>query len=188
MLLLTSNHLQITSMCWLDFKLWSFPICLSKILYYLPSILGTVKFERQWGDPLVFVLLYRYPNPSGFTYENRFFRPFEYALQPPPCYKEEHVAADKPELPCGVSDLKQYDGPQCFVIPGNHGWSYFLVDIVLNNYYSTNRLILFRILFPKFVRLEKLIWYNSVMVLQTGLMDFKPLWGTFVIRAGWVDG
>ncbi|KAK6130929.1 hypothetical protein DH2020_035331 [Rehmannia glutinosa] len=51
-----------------------------------------------------------------------FFRPFEYALQPPVWYKEEHVAVTKPELPCGVSTLKQYDGPQCFVIPGNHDW------------------------------------------------------------------
>ncbi|KAJ8762281.1 hypothetical protein K2173_007438 [Erythroxylum novogranatense] len=63
-----------------------------------------------------------YPNPSAFTYEKRLFRPFEYALQPPPWYKPEHIAADKPELPCGVSELKQYDGPQCFVIPGNHDW------------------------------------------------------------------
>ncbi|CAK9168584.1 unnamed protein product, partial [Ilex paraguariensis] len=63
-----------------------------------------------------------YPNPSAFTYERRFFRPFEYALQRPPWYKEEHIAVNKPELPCGVSELKQYDGPQCFVIPGNHDW------------------------------------------------------------------
>ncbi|XP_057502626.1 uncharacterized protein LOC130786327 isoform X2 [Actinidia eriantha] len=63
-----------------------------------------------------------YPNPSAFTYEKRFFRPFEYALQPPPWYKEEHVAVNKPELHCGVSKLKQYGGPQCFVIPGNHDW------------------------------------------------------------------
>ncbi|KMT19303.1 hypothetical protein BVRB_1g013090 [Beta vulgaris subsp. vulgaris] len=63
-----------------------------------------------------------YPNPSTFTYESRFFRPFEYALQPPSWYKEEHIAVKKPELPCGVSDLKHYDGPQCFIIPGNHDW------------------------------------------------------------------
>ncbi|KAK7829106.1 hypothetical protein CFP56_029585 [Quercus suber] len=37
-------------------------------------------------------------------------------------YKPEHVAVNKPEVPCGVSELKQYDGPQCFVIPGNHDW------------------------------------------------------------------
>ncbi|KAK6939564.1 Calcineurin-like phosphoesterase domain, ApaH type [Dillenia turbinata] len=63
-----------------------------------------------------------YPNPSAFTYERRLFCPFEYALQPPPWYKEERIAVNKPELPYGVSDLKQYDGPQCFVIPGNHDW------------------------------------------------------------------
>ncbi|KAF3965447.1 hypothetical protein CMV_010359 [Castanea mollissima] len=44
-----------------------------------------------------------------------------YALQPPLWYKPEHVAVNKLEVPCGVSELKQYDGPQCFVIPGNHG-------------------------------------------------------------------
>ncbi|KAK6160731.1 hypothetical protein DH2020_004112 [Rehmannia glutinosa] len=63
-----------------------------------------------------------YPNPSAFTYERRLFRPFEYALQPPVWYKEEHISVDKPELPRGVSTLEQYDGPQCFVIPGNHDW------------------------------------------------------------------
>ncbi|KAH7848647.1 hypothetical protein Vadar_005588 [Vaccinium darrowii] len=74
------------------------------------------------GDLLLIGGDLAYPNPSGFTYENRFFRPFEYALQPPPWYKEDHVAVDKPELPCGVPELKQYDGPQCFLIPGNHDW------------------------------------------------------------------
>ncbi|GMH04052.1 hypothetical protein Nepgr_005891 [Nepenthes gracilis] len=63
-----------------------------------------------------------YPNPSVFTYEKRFIRPFEYALQPPSWYKDEQIAVKKPELPAGVSDLKHYDGPQCFVIPGNHDW------------------------------------------------------------------
>ncbi|CAA2981512.1 Calcineurin-like phosphoesterase domain, apaH type [Olea europaea subsp. europaea] len=63
-----------------------------------------------------------YPNPSAFTYERRLFRPFEYALQPPFWYKEDHIAVNKPELPSGIADLKQYEGPQCFVIPGNHDW------------------------------------------------------------------
>lgn len=70
----------------------------------------------------IFVDHNRYPNPSAFTYEKRLFRPFEYALQPPPWYKKEHIAVSKPELPCEVSELKQYGGPQCFIIPGNHGW------------------------------------------------------------------
>ncbi|KAG6391925.1 hypothetical protein SASPL_149689 [Salvia splendens] len=67
-----------------------------------------------------------YPNPSAFTYERRLFRPFEYALQPPLWYKEEHIATNKPELPCGMSLLKEYNGPQCFLIPGNHGLFYWL--------------------------------------------------------------
>ncbi|KAK9110489.1 hypothetical protein Sjap_018549 [Stephania japonica] len=63
-----------------------------------------------------------YPNPSEFTYERRLFCPFEYALQPPPWYKPEQIAVCKPEVPPGISELKQYDGPQCFIIPGNHDW------------------------------------------------------------------
>ncbi|KAJ7958130.1 Calcineurin-like metallo-phosphoesterase superfamily protein [Quillaja saponaria] len=62
-----------------------------------------------------------YPNPSAFTYQNRFFSPFEYALQPPTWYKQEHIAVNKPEVPGGAA-LKQYNGPQCFLIPGNHDW------------------------------------------------------------------
>ncbi|OIW20273.1 hypothetical protein TanjilG_08233 [Lupinus angustifolius] len=62
-----------------------------------------------------------YPNPSAFTYERRLFLPFEYALQPPPWYKAEQIAVNKPEVPCGA-ELKQYIGPQCFIIPGNHDW------------------------------------------------------------------
>ncbi|MCL7034104.1 hypothetical protein MKW94_010031, partial [Papaver nudicaule] len=74
------------------------------------------------GDLLLIGGDLAYPNPSSFTYERRFFCPFEYALQPPPWYKPEHIAVDKPELPAGVSEMKQYDGPQCFLIPGNHDW------------------------------------------------------------------
>ncbi|XP_068309028.1 uncharacterized protein [Pyrus communis] len=74
------------------------------------------------GDLLLIGGDLAYPNPSSFTYERRLFCPFEYALQPPPWSKQEHIAVDKPELPRGVSELKKYDGPQCFVIPGNHDW------------------------------------------------------------------
>lgn len=63
-----------------------------------------------------------YPNPSPFTYERRLFGPFEYALQPPPCYKPENIAESKPELPDGVDTLEHYEGPQIFAIPGNHDW------------------------------------------------------------------
>lgn len=63
-----------------------------------------------------------YPNPSPFSYENRLFRPFEYALQPPEFYKAAHIAVKKPELPDGVESLTGYLGPECFAIPGNHDW------------------------------------------------------------------
>ncbi|KAJ4899684.1 Calcineurin-like metallo-phosphoesterase superfamily protein [Raphanus sativus] len=36
--------------------------------------------------------------------------------------KNDSISVEKPELPEGVSDLKHYDGPQCFLIPGNHDW------------------------------------------------------------------
>ncbi|KAF4352914.1 hypothetical protein G4B88_030165 [Cannabis sativa] len=74
------------------------------------------------GDLLLIGGDLAYPNPSAFTYERRLFCPFEYALQPPPWYKEVHIAVNKPEVPPGVSGLKEYNGPQCFVIPGNHDW------------------------------------------------------------------
>ncbi|XP_008811243.1 uncharacterized protein LOC103722455 [Phoenix dactylifera] len=74
------------------------------------------------GDLLLIGGDLAYPNPSAFTYERRFFCPFEYALQPPTWYKAEHIAVKKPELPYGVSELGHYDGPQCFIIPGNHDW------------------------------------------------------------------
>ncbi|XP_021895757.1 uncharacterized protein LOC110813065 [Carica papaya] len=74
------------------------------------------------GDLLLIGGDLAYPNPSAFTYERRLFCPFEYALQPPPWYKQGHIAVNKPEMPDGISDLEQYDGPQCFLIPGNHDW------------------------------------------------------------------
>ena len=79
----------------------------------------------------------RYPNPSEFTYERRMFRPFEYALQPPLCNEKGSITVNKNGVPPRVSELQQgkknkkkyrkqsmpYNGPRCFVIPGNHGWS-----------------------------------------------------------------
>ncbi|KAK4745689.1 hypothetical protein SAY87_012001 [Trapa incisa] len=73
------------------------------------------------GDLLLIGGDLAYPNPSSFTYERRLFCPFEYALQPPSWYKPEQIAVNKPEVPFEAS-LKQYDGPQTFVIPGNHDW------------------------------------------------------------------
>ncbi|KAJ7562881.1 hypothetical protein O6H91_03G087600 [Diphasiastrum complanatum] len=63
-----------------------------------------------------------YPNPSPFSYERRLFKPFEYALQPPSFYEPEHISVKKPELPPGGHSLPEYEGPQCFAIPGNHDW------------------------------------------------------------------
>lgn len=74
------------------------------------------------GDLLLIGGDLAYPNPSAFTYEKRLFCPFEYALQPPSSYKPEQIAINKPELPYGVTELKNYEGPQCFIIPGNHDW------------------------------------------------------------------
>ncbi|KAA0060871.1 Metallophos domain-containing protein [Cucumis melo var. makuwa] len=79
-------------------------------------------FNLPRGDMLLIGGDLAYPNPSAFTYERRLFCPFEYALQPPPWYKADHIAVKKPELPHWMSELKQYDGPQCYVIPGNHDW------------------------------------------------------------------
>lgn len=83
---------------------------------------GGSMLELPRGDLLLIGGDLAYPNPSAFTYERRLFCPFEYALQPPSWYKEESIAVNKPEMPSGVSELKQYHGPQCFVIPGNHDW------------------------------------------------------------------
>ncbi|KAE8683616.1 Detected protein of unknown function [Hibiscus syriacus] len=81
-----------------------------------------------------------YPNPSRFTYERHLFCPFQYSLQPSAWYKPDHIAVNKPELPKGVSELKEYKGPQCFGIPGNHGiynqhspssWGVYIVETQL---------------------------------------------------------
>ncbi|GLJ47120.1 hypothetical protein SUGI_0994890 [Cryptomeria japonica] len=78
--------------------------------------------ELPRGDLLLIGGDLAYPNPSPFTYERRLFCPFEFALQPPACYKPENIAVYKPELPAGVDSLRQYRGPQAFAIPGNHDW------------------------------------------------------------------
>jgi len=86
------------------------------------TVIGGSMHTLPRGNLLVIGGDLAYPNPSSFTYERRFFCPFEYAMQPPPWYKAEHIAVDKPEVPPGVSKMKKYDGPQCFIIPGNHDW------------------------------------------------------------------
>ncbi|KAL0017342.1 hypothetical protein SO802_004411 [Lithocarpus litseifolius] len=104
------------------------------------------------GDLLLIGGDLAYPNPSEFTYERRLFRPFKYALQPPPCheqgrmgvkkldemppcYEQQRMAVNKSAIPPGMTEQKQdkkstkkrrqslpYNGPRCFVIPGNHDW------------------------------------------------------------------
>lgn len=69
-------------------------------------------------------IYYRYPNPSDFTYKRRLFHPFQYALQPPSCH--ERMIVNKPAVPPGMPE--PYKVPRCFVIPGNHGWSQFLLS------------------------------------------------------------
>ncbi|KAJ0818778.1 putative calcineurin-like phosphoesterase domain, ApaH type, metallo-dependent phosphatase [Helianthus annuus] len=76
--------------------------------------------ELPRGDLLLIGGDLAYPNPSTDTYEERFFYPFEEALPPPSWYNKKHLAVNKPELPVGVFDIRQYSGPQSFVIPGNH--------------------------------------------------------------------
>ena len=39
-----------------------------------------------------------YPDPSPDTFEKRFFRTFEDALPPPPCYRKEAISTKKPNL------------------------------------------------------------------------------------------
>ncbi|XP_075651836.1 uncharacterized protein LOC142622276 [Castanea sativa] len=88
------------------------------------------------GDLLLIGGDLAYPNPSEFTYERRLFRPFKYALQPPRCHEKESMTDYKHAVPPGVSKPQHgkknkrkyqkqsipYNGPQCFVIPGNHDW------------------------------------------------------------------
>ena len=47
-----------------------------------------------------------YPNPSNETYEQRFFRPFEAALPPPPHVRPGRLVVYKPDLP-GAADFQQ---------------------------------------------------------------------------------
>lgn len=47
-----------------------------------------------------------YPNPSNETYEQRFFRPFEAALPPPPHVRPGRLVVYKPDLP-GAADFRQ---------------------------------------------------------------------------------
>ncbi|GMI09203.1 hypothetical protein TrRE_jg2669, partial [Triparma retinervis] len=79
-----------------------------------------------------------YPDPSPDTFEKRFFRTFEDALPPPPCYRKEAISTKKPNLANTgwanifkepVEDpndpdevLEKYKGPKAYILPGNHDW------------------------------------------------------------------
>ena len=89
-----------------------------------------VSMQLPRADVLVIGGDLAYPNPSNETYEQRFFRPFEAALPPPPHVRPGRLVVHKPDLP-EASDsrtqdpsavLHQYAGPTAFAIPGNHDW------------------------------------------------------------------
>ncbi|GAB4833573.1 hypothetical protein Ancab_031816 [Ancistrocladus abbreviatus] len=123
------DHFSEKDEFWFDFMAdtgdgWNSSYAIARLLAQ-PSIQlksGDLPPYLPRGDLLLIGGDLAYPNPSAFSYERRFFCPFEYALQPPTWYKDDHIAVKKPELPAEVSDLKQYVGPQCFLIPGNHDW------------------------------------------------------------------
>ena len=63
---------------------------------------NTVKLPR--ADIMVIGGDLAYPNPSNETYEQRFFRPFEAALPPPPHVRPGRLVVYKPDLP-GAADI-----------------------------------------------------------------------------------
>ena len=65
---------------------------------------GTVMLPR--ADVMVIGGDLAYPNPSNETYEQRFFRPFEAALPPPPHVRPGRLVVYKPDLP-GAADMHQ---------------------------------------------------------------------------------
>ena len=68
-----------------------------------------VKLPR--ADVLVIGGDLAYPNPSNETYEQRFFRPFEAALPPPPHVRPGRLVVYKPDLP-GAADLRHASSSQ----------------------------------------------------------------------------
>ena len=61
-----------------------------------------------------------YPSPTPENYEGRFFRTFQCALPPPIGYDPAAISYQKPLG--GLDRLKDYEGPQVYLIPGNHDW------------------------------------------------------------------
>lgn len=68
----------------------------------LDRVATTVKLPR--ADIMVIGGDLAYPNPSNETYEQRFFRPFEAALPPPPHVRPGRLVVYKPDLP-GAADM-----------------------------------------------------------------------------------
>ena len=142
-----------------------------------------------FGSLFLSWLLYRYPNPSAFTYEKRLFRPFEDALQAPPWYKEDHVAVNKPELPNDASELKQYDGPQCFVIPGNHGWSWFSTSASSSS--SSSFFFFKKYLLPLSNPPEKrnfFFLYDDTLFYITDWFDGLHTFMRYICKKSWLGG
>ena len=89
---------------------------------------GGKKRTLPRGDFLVIGGDLAYPDPEPETYEKRFFRPFEDALQAPPSFRRRAISTRKPALPVrgwsdsGSGDVDSYRGPCAFAIPGNHDW------------------------------------------------------------------
>lgn len=62
----------------------------------------------------------------------------------PPCYEQQRMAVNKSAIPPGMTEQKQdkkstkkrrqslsYNGPRCFAIPGNHGWSWISYSFII---------------------------------------------------------
>ncbi|RLN59801.1 hypothetical protein BBJ29_003927 [Phytophthora kernoviae] len=81
----------------------------------------TIKRVFPRGDALVIGGDLAYPHPDSTTYETRLFRPFEYAMKPPPSYHPLAISTQK-NTPKGFPSLREYGGPTVFAIPGNHDW------------------------------------------------------------------
>ena len=93
-----------------------------------------------------------YPEPTEHSFEKRFFRTFEDAMQPPPSFRRTKIAINKEDVTssikgwdeslcfddkndnangsstrtCSASDSddmhEKYKGPSTFIVPGNHDW------------------------------------------------------------------
>ena len=78
------------------------PLASSPSQESISKLASTVELPR--ADVMVIGGDLAYPNPSNETYEQRFFRPFEAALPPPPHVRPGRLVVAKPDLP-GVESL-----------------------------------------------------------------------------------